>query len=214
MRIGVLGSGQMGGAVGKSLARAGHEVVFSYSRSKGRLAKLAAEAEGEARAGTIAQAVQSADAIFIAVHWSQVDDVLDQAGDLVGKTVMTCTLPMDTESIRLILGTITSGAEEMAKKIPQAHVVSAFNTIPSEVLPGVLAARHAVPRPQLLYCGDHRGARQLTAQLIADVGFDPVDAGPLASARFTEPFGLLVAKLAYSGTQEPQLTYRFERLEP
>jgi predicted dinucleotide-binding enzyme len=62
-----------------------------------------------------------------------------------------------------------------------------------------------------VYCGDDEGAKELAAELIHDVGFDPVDAGPLRIARYTEPFALLVARLAYEGEGGPELAYRFER---
>lgn len=63
----------------------------------------------------------------------------------------------------------------------------------------------------MLYCGDTQGGKDIAARLIRDVGFDPIDAGPLRSARYTEPFALLVAHLAYEGTEGPELAYRFER---
>jgi hypothetical protein len=74
--------------------------------------------------------------------WSRIDDVLKQAGDLSGKVILTCCLPMDAGNTKLIIGTTTSGAEELAKKVPRAQVVSAFNTVPSEVLFGVFEAKH------------------------------------------------------------------------
>jgi 8-hydroxy-5-deazaflavin:NADPH oxidoreductase len=123
MRIGILGSGLMGAKLGTIFARAGHEVVFSYARSGKKLAKLARDAGGKACAGTPAEAVKDADAVILAVHWSRIDDVLKQAGDLAGKVIVTCSLPMDVDNTKLIIGTTASGAEELAKKIPQAHVV-------------------------------------------------------------------------------------------
>ena len=75
MRIGILGSGLMGGKLGTIFARAGHEVVFSYSHSKAKLEKLARDAGGRASAGTPAQAAKDADALLLAVHWSRVDDL-------------------------------------------------------------------------------------------------------------------------------------------
>jgi predicted dinucleotide-binding enzyme len=63
----------------------------------------------------------------------------------------------------------------------------------------------------LVYCGDDRGAKVVAATLIRDVGFDPVDAGPLRIARYLEPFTLLVGQLAYEGDGGPELAYRFER---
>src|SRR5262245_3741611 len=91
MRIGILGSGLMGGKLGTIFARAGHEVVFSYARSKEKLNDLAREAGKNARAGTPAEAVVGADAVLLAVHWSRVNDVLKQAGDLSGKVIVTCS---------------------------------------------------------------------------------------------------------------------------
>ncbi len=72
-------------------------------------------------------------------------------------------------------------------------------------------ARRRKVRPSLVYCGDDRRAKSTVARLIRDVGFEAVDAGPLRIARYTEPFALLVAQLAYEGKGGPELAYRFER---
>jgi len=212
MRIGILGSGLMGGKLGTIFARAGHEVVFSYARRHEKLEQLAREAQGNARAGTPGEAAREADALLLAVHWSRMDDVLAQAGDLSGKVILTCSLPMNADDTGLVIAHTTSGAEELAKRVPEARVVCAFNTVPSEVLFGVFEARHEATRPSLVYCGDDSGSKEVAAGLIRDVGFDPVDAGPLRIARYTEPFALLVAQLAYEGTEGPELAYRFEWL--
>jgi 8-hydroxy-5-deazaflavin:NADPH oxidoreductase len=66
-------------------------------------------------------------------------------------------------------------------------------------------------RPSLLYCGDDRHAKRIAARLIGDVGFEPVDAGPLRVARYLEPFSLAVAQLAYEGNEGPEIAYRIER---
>jgi 8-hydroxy-5-deazaflavin:NADPH oxidoreductase len=212
MRIGILGSGLMGGKLGTIFARAGHEVVFSYARSSDKLKRLARDAQGKARAGTPGEAAKDADAVLLAVHWSRIDDVLKQAGDLSGKVILTCCLPMDLANTKLIIGTTTSGAEELAKKVPRAKVVCAFNTVPSEVLFGVFESKHKNNRPSLVYCGDDQSAKDVVVKLIQDAGFDPVDAGPLRIARYTEPFALLIGQLAYDGEGGPELAYRFERL--
>ena len=213
MRIGILGSGLMGGKLGTLFARAGHDVVFSYARSEQKLKKLARDAKGKARAGTPRQAAQEADAILLAVHWSRVDDVLQQAGDVSGKVMVSCSLPMNADDSDLVIAHTSSGAEALAKKLPKARVVSAFGTVPSEVLFDVFEARRRATKPSLVYCGDDASSKQVAAQLIRDVGFDPVDAGPLRIARYTEPFTLLIARLAYEGDEGPELAYRFERFE-
>ena len=212
MRIGILGSGLMGSKLGTIFARAGHEVVFSYARSEQKLKKLAREAGERARAGTPREAVQDAGAVLLAIHWSRLDDVLEQAGDLKSKVVISCSLPMNDANTELVVAHTSSGAEELAKKVPGAHVVSAFNTVPSEVLFGTYEARRKSRKPSLIYCGDHRRSKEVAATLIADAGFDPLDAGRLRLARYSEPFALLVAELAYEGKQGPEMAYRFERL--
>ena len=213
MRIGILGSGLMGGKLGTLFARAGHEVVFSYARGEQKLKKLAREAQGSARAGTPAEAAGESDALLLAVHWSRLDDVLKQAGDLAGKVIVSCSLPMNSDDTELVVAHHSSGAEALAKKVPGAHVAAAFNTVPSEVLFGVFEARGQATRPSLVYYGDDQSAKDVAATLIRDIGFDPVDAGPLRIARYAEPFALLVAQLAYEGDAGPQLAYRFEWLK-
>jgi 8-hydroxy-5-deazaflavin:NADPH oxidoreductase len=212
MRVGILGSGLMGGKLGTLFARAGHDVVFSYARSEQKLRWLAREAGKNARHGSPGEAARDADALLLAVHWSRVDDVLKQAGNLSGKVIVSCSLPMNADDTDLVVAHTSSGAEVLAKKVPRARVVAAFGTVPSEVLFDVFEARRRAKRPSLLYCGDDASARKVAVELIHDVGFDPVDAGPLRIARYTEPFTLLIARLAYDGDRGPELAYRFEWL--
>jgi len=213
MRIGVIGSGLTGGKLGTVFARAGHEVVFSYARSTAKLETLAEAAGATARAGSPAEAVRGADAVLLAVHWNRIDDVLAQTGALAGKTLITCSLPMSADDSQLVVGLKTSGAETLAAKLPRARVVSAFSTVPSEVLFAVFAARQKKTRPDLVYCGDHKGSKSTAAELIRDAGFNPVDLGGLTLARYVEPFSLLAAQIAYEGLHGPALAYRFEHLK-
>lgn len=201
----------MGGKLGTLLARAGHDVVFSYARTEKKLARLARQAK--ASHGTPREAARGADVVVLAVHWLRFDDVLAQAGDLAGKVLVTTALGMNEDNTELVVGKTTSAAEELTKKVPNARVVAAFNTIPSEVLFGVYENRKKRMRPSLVYCGDDAGAKRVAARLIRDLGFDPVDGGPLRVARYAEPFALLVAQLAYERPGGPQLAYRFERFK-
>jgi predicted dinucleotide-binding enzyme len=211
VRIGILGSGLMGGKLGTIFARAGHDVVFSYAKTKGKLERLAREAGGVARAGTPAEAASDADAVLLAVHWSRVGDVLKKAGDLSGKIVVSCSLPMNANDTDLAVAHTSSGAEKLAKKIPKAHVACAFNTLPSEVFFSVFEGASGGARPSAIYYGDDKKAKKVAAQLIRDAGFEPVDAGPLRIARYAEPFALLIAQLAYEGDGGPEIAYRIER---
>lgn len=210
MRIGILGSGLMGAKLGTLFARAGHLVVFSYARSARKLERLARDAGPRATAGTVREATSASNVLLLAVHWSRVGDVLKQAGSLRGKVVVSCSLPMTADDGELVVAHTSSGAEVLAKRMRGAHFVAAFGTVPSEVLFDVFARRRKATRPSMLFCGDDAIARRAAVRLIRDLGFDPVDAGPLTTARFLEPFTLLIARLAYNGRRGPRLAYRFE----
>jgi len=187
-------------------------VIFSYSRDLKKLEQLAKNAGARARVGTPAETTQSADAVLLAVHWTRIDDVLSEAGNLSGKVLLSCSLPMSKDDTHMVIGHTTSGAEALAAKVPKTFVVSAFSTVPSEVLFPVFERRVKESPPDLVYCGDEKRAKITAPRLIRDVGFNPVDGGPLSMARYIEPFSLLVAQLAYDGSDGPELAYRFERL--
>ena len=203
----------MGGKLGTLFAKAGHNVVFSYAHNPVKLEQLADEAGKKARAGTPREAAEDADVVLLAVHWSRVDDVLAQAGDLSGKIIISCTLPMNRDDTALAVAHTSSGAEAIARKKRKARVVSAFSTSPSEVLFDVFAKRKRKRLPSMVYCGDDWRAKKVAAGLIRQLGFDPVDVGPLESARTIEPASLLIAKIAYEGDSGPAVAYRFEYLE-
>ena len=149
------------------------------------------------------------------MHWSRVNDVLQQVGNLAGKVIISCSLPMNANDTALAVAHTSSGAEVLAKKPRKADIISAFGTVPSEVLFEVFGAkkRRTRRRPSLMYCGDAQDAKETAATLIRDVGFEPVDAGPLRIARYLEPFALAMAQLAYEGDNGPEIAYRVERFK-
>jgi predicted dinucleotide-binding enzyme len=209
MRIAVLGSGNMGAALGRLFAAAGHAVTFSYSRDPAKLERLARSNGPRARAASPAEAVRDADAVLLAVHWGRVPHVLRAAGTLRGKLLIDCTNPMTASDDALAVGHRISGGELVARRAPGARVVKAFNTVPAELLragPGALPEQ-----PGVCYCGDDAGANRAVARLIRQIGFEPVDCGPLAVARYLEPFALLVAELAYNRRGRPEVGVRFLR---
>ena len=210
MKIAILGAGLMGAKLGRLWAASGHEVTFAFSRRPARLKALADQCG--AASGTVAQALEGADAALLAVRWAQIDDVLEQAGDMDGLTVLNCSVPLNDDDTALVYGPHTCGAEELARLRPKARWVSCFNTSPSESFDPVFARRERTPRPQLLTYGDDDGARQVAHQLIRDIGFEPLEAGGLTTGRFAEPFAMVTAELAYAQPGGPALTYRFEKL--
>lgn len=196
MKIGIIGSGNMGSALGKIWARQGHQVMFSYSRDRAKLEAIAAEAGANAQTGTPAEAAEFADVVLFVVPWKAVNEALTQAGSLAGKVVISCVNPLKPDFSGLEVGTSTSGAEEIAKQIPDAKVV--------EVLFPFAEQLHADSRQfgsetaTQFYCGNDTEAKAIVANLISQVGLHPVDAGALFNARFLEPLGLLLVQLAYT----------------
>ncbi|MBI5075937.1 MAG: NADPH-dependent F420 reductase [Nitrospirae bacterium] len=194
MKIGVIGSGNMGSGLGRIWAGKGHEIIFSYSRSQEKLSSLAASAPN-AKTGTPAEAAQ-AEVILLSVRWSDVPDALKQAGSLNGKIVIDCTNPLKPDLSGLELGHTSSAAEEIARMAPGAKVVKAFNTAFAQVYEE-RSRLFGSRRASMFYCGDDAEAKSAAARLITDVGFDPVDCGPLTSARLLEPVAMLVITLGY-----------------
>jgi predicted dinucleotide-binding enzyme len=214
VRIGIIGSGNMGGALGTLWAGAGHAVTFSYSRDRAKLEHLAEAAGTGARAGTPAEAVEAADVVLLATHFNRVDDAVAQAGPgLAGRVLVDCTNPMTDDDTELAVGLTTSGGEEVARRASGARVVKAFNTVPSELLASPsrrfrLAGSRAggAPiTPTLFYCGDDALAKRTVVPLIRDAGLEPADAGPLSAARFLEPLAMLVAYFAYEVEPSPEV---------
>jgi predicted dinucleotide-binding enzyme len=219
VHIAILGSGLMGSALGSLWARAGHNIDFSYSRDRKKLQALARGAGSRAKASAPNEAVRAAEVVLVSVPWHRMDDALAAAGApdaFSRKVVVTCSLPMLADDSDLALGHDTSGAEELARRVPGARIVVAFNTIPSEIMrPELLrAAAERGEKPAVVICGDDATAKVTAASLAMDAGFDPVNAGPLRASRWIEPFGLLIGQLAYAQHLGPELGYRFIRATP
>lgn len=207
LRLGVIGCGPMGVAIGSLWAAAGHTVTFAYSRDPEKPARVAARAGHGARGGTIEDVVNGTDAILFAAPWSQLDEVLAEAGSLRDRLLIDCSLPMNAAGTDLTVGWQTSGAEQLARATG-AVVVKAFNTVPAEFI----AANRLGVAASLFITGDAAFAKTLTASLVADCGFEAVDAGPLRVARHLEPFALLMGQLAYLQRDRPEVGYALVEL--
>jgi 8-hydroxy-5-deazaflavin:NADPH oxidoreductase len=196
VRIGIIGSGNVGGTLGKRWAKNGHIVVFG-SRDPGsaEMKRLVEEAGRTARAGSVAEAVGSSEVILLATPWPAARDAISAAGNLSDKVVIDATNPLLPKMGGLELGTTTSAAEQVAAWARGARVVKAFNTVGFNIMADPrFDGRAAV----MFYCGDDTEAKKITGQLASELGFDAQDAGPLTRARLLEPFALLWISLAFS----------------
>lgn len=196
MKIGIIGAGNVGTGLGKHLAAKGHHVIVSFSRSPEKVAEAATAIGGSARAGSPEDAAAHGEVVIVATPWGiTLDTVRGLAHLLSGKIVWDTTNPFKPTMDELLIGTTTSAGEELAKALPGAHVVKAVPPF-AELLHSIsmlIDGRKA----GVFVCGDDANARKTIVALVQDIDADPVDAGPLKLARFTEPLGMLVTNLAY-----------------
>lgn len=206
MQIAVVGTGDMGGALAVALSRS-HDVRVAGSRLGSASAAAAIEASGGRIREIAVEEARKANLIVLAVPWSEVDDVVHRLGNVRGKNILVVTVPW-IEDVTLAVGTTTSGAEIIASKLKGAHVVQAFNTVASATMRAIESYRE---RPAAIVSSDHARAKQVVRRLARELGFDDVDGGPLLTARFTEPCGMLWAQLAFEGGYGEKVAFRVLR---
>jgi 8-hydroxy-5-deazaflavin:NADPH oxidoreductase len=187
MKIGVVGSGGIGGTIGTLWAKAGHEVLFS-SRNPEKLTDLVATAGANARAGTIAEAAAFADVIFLAVYYWTTDEAIAACGNIDGKILIDATNPYILEDGKIQRVPDASAGLELAAKLPKVHVVKAYNTLPTATFAN---EAHRADPYALFYSGDDAAAKATVAQLITDSGFAGIDIGELNQVIHQEPGGVL-----------------------
>jgi predicted dinucleotide-binding enzyme len=185
MRIGVIGSGRIGGTVARLLAGAGHEVLISYSRDPASLAARAAEIGHGARAGTPAEAAAFGEVVVLSVRWRLVDEVLAEVGGLEGRIVVDTNNQFGASGLETLPDGLTA-AQLDQRRMPRARLVKTFNTVTAGFLADS-AGRTGPDRVVMFMCGDDAEAKAVVAGLVEDAGFTPVDMGALADAAPMEP---------------------------
>jgi NADPH-dependent F420 reductase len=198
MKIAMIGAGNVGGTLGKRWARAGHEVAFGV-RDPGdaKVTALIRESGPSARAASVAEAASQAAVVVLTVPWESAQAALAAAGDLRGRILIDATnpVPLTLEGLRqgLVIGHTTSAAEEIARWAAGARVVKAFNTTGWQNMADPLYGSEGL---SMLLCGDDVEARKVVADLARQLGFDPVEVGPLRSARYLEAVAMLWIDMA------------------
>lgn len=211
MNIAIIGGGNVGGALGGSWARAGHRVFYGLRDPDGEKARAVVAASGTgASAQGVAEAARAADVVVLATPWNATLEAVGAAGDLRGKIVIDCTNPLKFTpgvGLELVFGFSDSGAETVARAIPGANVVKAFNTYGWENFANARYPNAAGLRPVMFVAGDDAAAKATGSRLADDIGFAPFDAGGLRAARELEPLALLWIRAAMSGARNPHFTW-------
>jgi len=194
MKITVIGAGNMGSAFVKQLTRAGHQVSVT-ARDGAKATKVAADNTG-AKAVAVAGAARDADAVVLATAYGDAVAALATVGDLRGKVLIDITNPLTADYMGLTIGHSTSAAEEIAKAVPGAEVVKAFNTVFAQVL-AEGADLGKGQKVSVFVAADSARAKQTATAIAQSMGFTVVDAGGLKNARYLEPLAGLNIYLGY-----------------
>lgn len=192
--IAVIGTGSVGRTLGRAWVKAGHPVRFGSRRPDAEEVRLMLNQLGPGvRAESSADAAAEAGIVVLAVPWAAARGTVEACGDLAGKILVDCTNPLRPDLAGLDVGPDQSGAELVAEWAPGARVVKAFNTTGFNIMaqPELASGRAMMP-----VCGDDAEARGLVCELAREVGFEPLDAGPLREARLLEPMALLWIRLS------------------
>jgi hypothetical protein len=188
-KIAIIGKGNVGKALAEGLRRAGNEVRFG-SRDPQESPRDAA---------------LWADTVILAVPWGAHAEIARKLGsELNGKIVVDVSNVL-TPAYELALGFTTSGAEELQKQLPGAKVVKAFNTVFAQ---NMSIGKVRGERLTVLVAGDDPAGKNIVRKLAEGIGFDSVDAGPLKSARYLEPLGMLNISLGYMLKMGTEIGFR------
>ncbi len=204
MRIGIIGSGNIGGTAAKLFTKAGHEVALSHKAGPASLRDQVAALGPRACAMTVEEAAGFGDVVLLAIPWRNRQDL--PAERLRGKIVVDAMNPFRPDHGLYDLGDSTS-SEEVGKALPGARLVKAFNSLYAKDL----ATRGETDRPiaertALLIAGDDHDAKRMVATLVEEIGFAPVDTGSLRDGgRVQQAGGPLFARVVSGADAEAAL---------
>jgi hypothetical protein len=185
MLISIIGTGNMAKGIATRAIAGGHNVEL-HAREMEKGTALANELGDNAKAVEVGRAL--GDIVVLAIPYGEVTEAAGHYSNFAGKTVIDITNPVDFTTFQLIPAAGTSGAEEIAKSLPDAHIIKAFNT----TFAGTLASGGAGGFPlDVFIAGDDTSAKASVAQLVKDGGMRPVDTGALSNARHLEGFQLI-----------------------
>jgi predicted dinucleotide-binding enzyme len=189
MRIAIIGTGNVGGAIARGMARKGHKVTLG-TRDPGKAEIVALAAATGASLALPPDAAAGAEVVVLALPWRVAEAAVRGLGDLSGKVVIDCMNPlgMVDGALGLVVGHTTSGAEILQGWIPGARVVKTLNQVGAEIM---ATNDHLPQRPVQFVAGDDPAAKAVALGLLSDLGFQGLDAGPLSRARILEPFALV-----------------------
>lgn len=193
MKIAIIGAGNVGGSLAQAFADKAHEIRIGV-RDPSKVADLITRCGHRTEATDPASAAAFGDVVFLTVPWSVALEVVESLGDLGGKILADCTNPVGWDNGPVIAKDVvgSSGSQKIAEKT-SAHVVKAFSTHGWEINLSPTIGEQAIDH---YVCGDDADARAKVSQLAAEIGFHPVDVGPLRNAGPLENLAVLWIHMA------------------
>jgi len=199
--IAVIGTGNVGGALGTEFAALGHTIVYgSRDPSSSDIADLVARTDGDASATTQAEAVKGADIVVLAVPGMLVEEITKSLGDLSGKIIIDPTNPIDRSGSEFKLGVTSSNGEIIQSAAPDAHVVKAFNALNWKTMVDPESSGGPVSIP---LAGNNADAKATVAELIEGMGLEAIDVGGIENAHWVEGMLIMWLNNRYGGEREP-----------
>ena len=206
MKITILGTGNMGSALGKRWSEKGHHITYaSRNPQNERVQVLTREIGNGTKAVRADEAINGTDVVVLATPWHSAEAALDQIGNIDGKILIDATNPIADGLSGLSIDSDTSAGEMISQWCPGAHIVKAFNTATAKK---ILSPGNNGDRVSLPICGNHQDAKDIVANLAKDIGFDIYDAGPLKEARYIEPMAMTWVKLTYKEGYGPDMAFK------
>jgi predicted dinucleotide-binding enzyme len=195
MKIGILGSGDVGRALGAGFLKYGHEAMLGTRDPKKKDVSDWVRETAGATAGTFEETARFGEIVVLAALGRAVDSIIDLAGpaNFAGKTVIDTTNPIaegppDRGILKYITGPNESLAERIQARIPAAHVVKAFNSVGAALM---VNPHFSQGMPTMFFCGDSGGAKSQVSAIVQQFGWEPYDCGGLIAARALEPLCIL-----------------------
>jgi 8-hydroxy-5-deazaflavin:NADPH oxidoreductase len=208
MKIAIIGAGRVGAALGTRWAAGGHQVMYGVRKPDDARIKALLADTPKGRAGSVAEAAAFGDVVVLATPWSATENAIRAAGSLAGKVVVDVTNPLNETFSGLTVGRTSSGGEMVAGWAKGAKVIKTLNSTGSN---NMLDPKYGKDAVSMFVCGDDAAAKATVSELVKALGFDVVDAGPLASARLLEPLAMLWISLAYAWGQGTDIAFRLLR---
>lgn len=196
MKIGVLGTGDVGKALSYGFTTRGHQVMIgTRDTSAKKIVEYGDATNNRVEVGTFMQAAEHGDALVLSVGWPQLDDVIEMAepSNFDDKLVLDTTNPLqfvsENEAPILAIGHTDSAGEHVQRTLPNAKIVKAFNIVG---YPHMVEPDFNGDKPDMFICGNDAEAKRVAIQLIGDLGWPPaIDLGDIRMSRYLEPMAMV-----------------------